>query len=573
MMNQEKYVFWLNHTDSSTRHELFKLQNNTDEINDRFIKELEFGTGGLRGLVGAGTNRINIYTVRKVSQGLADYLIKQGEDSKQRGIVIAYDSRNQSAIFAIEAAQVFAGNGIKVHLFDELRPTPVLSFAIRYLHAAAGVMITASHNPKEYNGYKVYGADGAQMIPDDTNAIAREINKISDFTQAMFLDSEVAKSNGLIQIIGNDIDNAYILSLKSLIMNPCLIKQYGGDVKIMYTPLHGTGGKMVGRILSETGFENVRMVESQMKPDGDFPSLKVTLNPEDNVVYRHALKLAKETDVDLILATDPDCDRVGVMIKKNKKHYVLLNGNQAGALMLDYILSAKQENGTLLANSFVAKTIVTTHMAQAIAERFHVEIAETLTGFKYIGELIKQWHDRGDKTFIFGMEDSCGYLFGTAVRDKDGVIGCMLMAETAAWYKSKRLSLYDGLKRLEEKYGCFKSTLISYSLRGEKRLSDLTPGHDTLRKLGVTAVSNYREQKRYDLVSGGYTTLELPRSEVMYYELNDGWFCIRPSGTEAKMKLYFEVWSNNDKTAETKLRKLIKRVVKAINHKEKKLAH
>jgi len=424
-------MFWLNNPyfDTETRKQLFDIQDNPVEIEDRFGKELDFGTGGLRGIVGAGTNRMNIYMIRKVSQGLASHIT--GKHAEPSGIVIGFDSRRQSELFAAEAAGVFAGNGIPVYLFSEPRPTPMLSFAIRYFDAAAGVMITASHNPKEYNGYKVYGEDGAQL--SNTAIVADEIAKVRDITRVLMLDRRNAVSSGLIRILGEEMDNAYISCVKDLYIGGDTVKAYAKHVRIVYTPLHGTGGKMVSRVLSETGFNDYYVAEDQYLPDGNFPTLGTTLNPEDKEVYSRALMLAKEKDADLILATDPDCDRVGVMVRRGKNRFCLLTGSETGALMLNYIVHMKQHKE--LYGGFIAKTIVTTRLADMIARRYSIEIKEVLTGFKYIGALIQKLHDTGEKKFVFGMEDSCGYLTGTDVRDKDGVIGCMLIAETAAWYK------------------------------------------------------------------------------------------------------------------------------------------
>lgn len=564
MNSYDKYISWLNdpYFDTEIRKELLDIEHDTSEIEYRFGKELVFGTGGLRGTVGAGTNRMNIYMVRKVSQGLADHIADKHMET--RGIVIGYDSRRNSEQFAAEAAGVFAVNGIPVYLFSKPRPTPMLSFAIRYFNAAAGVMITASHNPKEYNGYKVYSEDGAQL--SDTGAVADSIGKVEGITNIRILDMEGIINSGLLHMVGGEMDDAYLSSVKSLFAGSEFIKKHGSNIRIVYTPLHGVGGEMVMRALKETGFADVHVVGSQFLPDGDFPTAHETLNPEDREVYEHALALAKNKHADLIIATDPDCDRMGVMVRKGAGRYVLLSGNEAGALMLEYILQTTQTEK--LKNSFIAKTIVTTRLADMIAKDQGVDTEEVLTGFKYIGELIRKLHDTGEKTFVFGMEDSCGYLVGTDVRDKDGVIGCMLIAKAAAWYKSKGMSLYKALTRLYKKYGWFSGELVTYPVHSDKALVSLkqTLFCDTdgtmFKGLGITAVRNYSLQLRHDLIKLEYSKLTLPKSDAVYYELPDGWFCIRPSGTEPKIKIYYELHADS-KEAVTKRFNCIKKSVTA----------
>ncbi|MGE5496099.1 MAG: phospho-sugar mutase [Burkholderiales bacterium] len=566
MTSRDKYMFWLNNTyfDTETRKQLADIKYNAAEIEDRFGKELEFGTGGLRGIVGAGTNRMNVYIVRKVSQGLANHIAKK--NAVCSGVVVGYDSRRQSELFAREAAGVFAGNGIPVYLFSEPRPTPMLSFAIRHLNAAAGVMITASHNPKEYNGYKVYSEDGAQL--SDASAISGEIAGINDITRIPTVDSGAAVNTGLIRMLGKEMDDAYIYYVKSLMVCGDNVIKYADRIRIVYTPLHGTGGKMVTRMFSETGFNDYHVAEEQYLPDGGFPTLDTTLNPEDKEVYKRALMLAKEKNADLILATDPDCDRVGVMVKREKNRYVLLSGNEVGALMLNYILSTKHHEAT--DNGFIAKTIVTTRLADMIARHFGIDVEEVLTGFKYIGALIRTLHDTGKKNFIFGMEDSCGYLIGTDVRDKDGVIGCMLITQAAAWYKSKGLSLYEGLKQLYRQYGWFSGELVTYPVRTDQQLALLKQALfcDTegamFKELGITAVRNYSLKLRRDAISGVCTELKLPKTEAVYYELPDGWFCIRPSGTESKIKIYFEAYGDSQKSVKKVLLKIKRCVLRKI---------
>jgi phosphoglucomutase len=560
----EKYIFWRNNAyfDTVTKNELDDIKDDSEEIKQRFEKELEFGTGGLRGIIGAGTNRMNVYVVRRASQGVAAHIASEG--AQRQGVVIGYDSRNQSSLFAAEAARVFAGNDIPVYLFNGPRPTPMLSFAIRRLNAAAGVMITASHNPKEYNGYKVYGEDGAQL--SDTGAVADEIARIDDITRVRLLDGDAAIEAGLVHVLGKELDDAYVSCVRAFSAGGDIVKAYAERVKIVFTPLHGVGGEIVSRVLREEGFGDLHIVESQYAPDENFPTLNKTLNPEDREVYGQALALAKEKDADIILATDPDCDRVGVMVKSRKNRYVFLTGNEAGALMLDYILSASGERAE---GGFVAKTIVTTRLTDSIARHYGVRVEEVLTGFKYIGALIAALHDTGGKRFIFGMEDSCGYLVGTDVRDKDGVIGCMLIAEAAAWYKSQGMPMYEGLKRLFARYGWFSGELMAYPVCGDgiaSRVQSLLSDTDgaCFRALGVTAVRNYSLRSRYDLESGESSALSLPKSDVVFYELKDGWLCIRPSGTESKVKIYVEVRGKNRSAADRRLKRIKKYIIKQL---------
>lgn len=575
MNSYEEYLYWLENEyfDKDTKAELIKIKNKPKEIEDRFYKALEFGTGGLRGIIGAGTNRMNIYTVRKASQGLANYIVKQGEEAKMRGIVIAFDSRYKSPEFALEASKVFAGNGIKVYLFDELKPTPLLSFAVRFLHAVAGIVVTASHNPKEYNGYKVYGEDGAQLPPEGTNTVSEEINKITDITKVNFTEKETAIYTGLLKIISKEIDDEYISKLKTLSINRNIIKNISSSFKIVYTPLHGTGNKLVKRILNETGFKNVLVVKNQEYPDTKFTNAKPSPNPEEKGVFKHAIKLAKKEDADLIIGTDPDCDRVGVMVKKTKGCYILLSGNQIGALLMEYILCQKKEYSQLQHNAFVVKTIVTTEMARAIANYYNIEIVDVLTGFKYIGEKIKEMDELDGKKFLLGLEDSCGYLTGTYVRDKDGVLASMLIAEIAAYYKWMEMPLYEVLQELYKKYGFFIGDMSSFTLRGKEGLKKIKYVMSDIRNntykifnnIEITAVRDYLEQKRYDLKTGKKETLKLPKSDVLYFEISDGsWFCIRPSGTEPKIKIYFETYDRNMKFAQKKLWDLKKNVLNKI---------
>lgn len=580
MNSHETYLYWLcnEYFDEETRAELIKIKNKPKEIEDRFFKDLEFGTGGLRGLIGAGINRINIYTVRKASQGLANYLLKSGYEAKTRGIVIAYDSRYKSREFALEAAKVFAGNGIKTYLFDEPKPTPLLAFAVTYLNAIAGVVITASHNPKEYNGYKVYGEDGGQLTPEITSQIQEEIKKITDITKINLAEKDTAESLGLMKTAGSDLEDAYMEKLKSFSLCNNEITDAAASLKIVYTPLHGTGNKPVRRILHEMGYKNVLTVKNQEYPDANFANAKPAPNPEEFKVYKYADRLAKKENADLIIATDPDCDRVGVKAKKSKNRYVFLSGNQVGVLLMEYILSRKLESSRLPQNAFIVKTIVTTEMARAIAENYDVELIDVLTGFKFIGEKIREMAKSGNKNFILGIEDSCGYLTGDYILDKDGVLASMLIAEMAAYYKQKGKTLYDALQELYEKYGFYLGEMISYTFKGKEGVIKIKQGMSNIRNnlceafdnitygnTEISAVRDYLKQQRYDLKAKNKSILNLPKSDVIYYELSDGsWFCIRPSGTEPKVKIYLEVFDRNRELARKKLRKLKKKVISKI---------
>ncbi|AEY65373.1 phospho-sugar mutase [Clostridium sp. BNL1100] len=558
-----KLNFWLDNEyfDQDTKNELLNIKNDVKEVEDRFYKSLEFGTGGLRGIIGAGTNRINIYTVRVASQGLANYINQLGNQDK--GIVIAYDSRFMSPEFSLEAAKVFCANGIKAYLFDELRPTPQLSFAVRYLKAAAGVVVTASHNPKQYNGYKVYGEDGGQLSIDGSNAVISEINKIEDITKVNIISKEEAISKGLLQIIGSEIDDAYIEMLKNLRINKDAVSKVADTFKIVYTPLHGAGNKPVRRILAESGFKNVLVVKEQELPDSQFSTVK-SPNPEERSAFELAIKLASENDVDLIIGTDPDSDRVGVVVRKNDGEYAVLTGNQTGCLLLEYILTAMKEEGKLPPNGFVVKTIVTTELARVIANYNNIELVEVLTGFKFIGEQIKLRDETGKQKYLFGFEESYGYLAGTDVRDKDAVVASMLVAEMAAYYKAKGISLYDALINVYEKYGYFVEGISSFTLEGKDGVTKIKQALTTMRNtrheafggIKVKAIRDYQKSERYVIASGATEKITLPESDVLYFEMEDGsWFCVRPSGTEPKIKIYYGVSEKTLNLSQDKLEK------------------
>jgi len=555
----EKYNEWINNPyfDEVTKEELLSIKENEKEIEDRFFKELEFGTGGLRGVIGAGTNRMNKYIVRKATQGLANYILKEVKDAANKGVVIAYDSRHKSPEFAKEAALVLNGNGIKAYLFESLRTTPELSFSVRELGCAAGIVITASHNPPEYNGYKVYGEDGGQLVPRFANMVIDEIRKINDFSEVKYLDEKEALDKGLLKIIGEEIDKKYIDRVKSLVMRKDVIEEMK-DFKIVYTPLHGTGAMPVKRVLSEIGFENVIVVPEQEIADSNFSTVK-SPNPEEHDAFELAIKLAEREKADIIIGTDPDCDRVGAVVKNDDGEYVVLTGNQTGALLVDYILSSIE---TIPENSVVVKTIVTSELGAVVAKSYGVDTINTLTGFKFIGEKIKEFEETGDKNFIFGYEESYGYLAGTFVRDKDGVISSMLIAEMAAYYKSKGMTLLDALKDIYKKYGYYKEDLKSITLKGKEGLEKIGRIMDTLRNepplmiedLRVRVISDYKEGKSKDILSNTEKLVDLPKSNVLHFTLEDGsWFAVRPSGTEPKIKLYFSAVADSEEKAVEKL--------------------
>ncbi|MEN8908208.1 MAG: phospho-sugar mutase [Clostridiales bacterium] len=576
MKSTELYNLWKSNEyfNKEVREELEGISGDAKEIEERFYKELEFGTGGLRGIIGAGTNRMNEYVVRKTTQGISNYIIKKGDEYKKKGVVISFDSRNKSPEFALEAALVFANNGIKAYLFDELRPVPILSYAVRYLKTSAGIMITASHNPKEYNGYKVYADDGGQIPLDISNAVLEEITNISDITKINLIDESIAIEKDLLEIIGEEIDNSYIKDLKTLSVNPKIIKSLSDSFKIIYTPLHGTGNKPVRRILSEVGFNNVLVVKEQELPDGNFPTVK-SPNPEEKEAFKLAIDYAKKENVDLIIGTDPDCDRVGVVVRNADNEYVTLTGNQIGCLMLEYILSQKNKNNCLPENGFVVKTIVTTEMSRVIADNYKIELVEVLTGFKFIGEKIKDLDEFGDKKYLFGFEESYGYLAGTFARDKDGVVTSMLIAELAAFYKTKNMSLYEGLQKLFSEYGYFLETLTSYKLEGQEGNKKINDTIEILREKKANAFENlkinklrdYKISRTYNFINDREELIDLPKSNVLYYELdNNFWFCIRPSGTEPKIKIYYGITGKTKELAQKNLDDLKTNVLKVIDN-------
>lgn len=549
--------------DEATRSELMALKGNEAEIEDRFYKDLEFGTGGMRGIIGAGTNRLNIYTIRKATQGLANFIIKEGAQSK--GVAIAYDSRHMSPEFADEAALCLAANGIKAYVFESLRPTPELSFALRTLGCTAGIVVTASHNPPEYNGYKVYWEDGAQVTYPKDNEIITEVNNVTDFHTMKTMSRKDAEAAGLYEVIGKEVDDKYIAELKKLVVHPEIIKEVGKDLKIVYTPLHGTGNVPARRVLKELGFENVYVVPEQELPDGDFPTVGYP-NPEDPKAFSLALKLAKEKDADIVLATDPDADRLGVYAKDSKTgEYVSFTGNMSGMLICEYLMSQKKEMGNLPANGALIKTIVSTNMADEVAKNYNMKLIEVLTGFKFIGEQIKLFEQNHDYEYVFGFEESYGCLVGTHARDKDAIVAVMCLCEAAAYYKSKNLTLWDQMVNIFDKYGYFREGLHTMTLKGISGAQEIQNIINKIRKnppkvLGdykVTKVRDYQKEEITDTETSQVTPTGLPVSNVLYYDLEDGaWCCVRPSGTEPKIKFYFGVKGTSFEDANKKLETL-----------------
>lgn len=562
---REEYRFWLEdaYFDAATKEELQAIAGDEKEIEDRFYRDLEFGTGGLRGVIGAGTNRMNVYTVRKASQGLANYILKQGGADK--GVAIAYDSRFMSPEFADEAALCMAANGIKAYVFDALRPTPELSFALRKLGCISGIVITASHNPPEYNGYKVYWEDGAQITAPKDKEIITEVKNVTDYHTVKTMDKEEAKAAGLYQVIGQEIDDAYMEELKKQIIHPEIITEMAEDISIVYSPFHGTGNIPVRRILKELGFKKVYVVEEQELPDPKFSTLKYP-NPEDPDAFTLALKLAKEKKADIVLATDPDADRLGIYALDTKSgEYVPFTGNMSGMLIAEYILRERTLTKTMPVNPALVKTIVTTNMADVIAKDYNVELIEVLTGFKFIGEQIKFFEQTGSNNYVFGLEESYGCLAGTHARDKDAVVAVMCLCEVAAWCKKQGKTVWDQMIEMYEKYGYFKEDLYTVTLKGIDGSKQIAAIMDDLRAnppkafgdLEVVSVRDYQSGKVLNLETGEESETKLPKSNVLYFDLtNDSWCCARPSGTEPKIKFYIGVKGTGLKDAEERNAKL-----------------
>lgn len=562
---KEQYEFWLNdpYFDEATKQELLAIKDNEKEIEERFYKELEFGTGGLRGIIGAGTNRMNMYTVRKATQGLANYIIKQG--GQKKGVAIAFDSRNQSPEFADETARCLAANGIKAYVFESLRPTPELSFALRTLGCISGIVITASHNPPEYNGYKAYWEDGAQVTPPHDVNIIKEVQSITDYNDVKTMSKEDAMAAGLYEIIGKEIDDKYMVELKKQIIHPEIIAEMAGDLKIVYTPLCGTGNVPVRRVLSELGFQHVYVVPEQENPDPKFTTLDYP-NPEDPKAFTYALRLAKEKDADIVLATDPDADRLGVYAKDTKTgEYVGFTGNMSGMLIEEYILRERKATGTMPENPALVTTIVTTNMSKAIAEDYGLRFIEVLTGFKYIGEQIKIFEQTGCNNYVFGLEESYGCLAGTHARDKDAIVAVMCLCEVAAWCKKHNMTLWDQMLNLYEKYGYYKESQYAITMKGIDGSKEIAALMEKLRSnppkefgdLKVKEFRDYKTGKTLSLETGETGETGLPESNVLYFDLtNDSWCCARPSGTEPKIKFYMGVKGTSLEDAAAKNEKL-----------------
>ena len=546
---KEIYAQWLENSyfDEATKEELKSIENDEKEIQERFYMDLEFGTAGLRGIIGAGTNRMNIYVVRRATQGLANYIAKVGKQSQ--GVAIAYDSRHMSPEFAKEAALCLAANGIKAYIFESLRPTPELSFAVRHLGCVAGINITASHNPPEYNGYKVYWEDGAQITPPHDTGIMGEVKAISDWETVKTTSQEEAEEKGLYQVIGAEVDDAYIAELKKQVLHMDAIEKEGKNLKIVYSPLHGTGNIPARRILKELGFENVYVVKEQELPDGDFPTVSYP-NPEAAEAFELGLKLAKEVDADLVLATDPDADRLGVRVKDKNGEYHDLTGNMSGCLLANYEIGQRKALKGLPEDGALIKTIVTSNLADAIAKGYGVDLIEVLTGFKFIGQQILGFENSKKGSYLFGFEESYGCLIGTYARDKDAIVATMALCEAAAYYKTQGKTLWDAMIDMYEEFGYYKDDIQSVTLKGMEGLEKIQQIMNTLRQnppaefagYKVTAVRDYKENTVKDLATGEVKPTGLPNSNVLYYELtDDAWVCVRPSGTEPKVKFYYGV--------------------------------
>lgn len=569
----DTYKAWCDNQyfDEETRAELKSIAGNEAEIEDRFYRDLEFGTGGLRGVIGNGTNRMNIYTVRKATQGLANFIIK--ENAADRGVAIAYDSRRMSPEFADEAALCLAANGIKAYIFPTLRPTPELSFALRELHCIAGIVVTASHNPPEYNGYKVYWEDGAQITAPKDKQIITEVQAVTDYNSVKTMEKDEAEACGLYNVIGYDMDDKYIAALKKMSINGDVIKQVADDIKIVYTPFHGTGNVPVRRILKELGFKHVYIVKEQEKPDPDFTTLDYP-NPEDPKAFTLALELAKEKDADIILATDPDADRLGVYSKDTKTgEYKSFTGNMSGMLIAEYLLSQRKEKNMIHPNGAFVKTIVSTNMADAIAKEYNVKLIEVLTGFKFIGEQIKFFEEQGTYEYEFGFEESYGCLVGTHARDKDAIVAVMALCEAAAYYKSKGITLWDQMINIFDKYGYYKEGQKAITMKGAEGAAQIAQMMDDLRKnppkkFGAWDVVEFRDYKSGEatvIATGEKKSTGLPESNVLYFDLTDNaWCCARPSGTEPKIKFYMGVKGTDLADADEKLEELTKAVMEVI---------
>lgn len=570
---RKSYERWkqTEHLDPELKERLIELEGDEQALEDCFYKDLEFGTGGMRGEICAGTNRMNIYTVRKASAGFAAYISKQGEEAKKRGVVIAYDSRHKSPEFAMEAAKTLATQGIQTYVFDELRPTPELSFAVRQLNAYGGIVVTASHNPPEYNGYKVYGDDGGQLPPKEADIVIEQVNAIENELTITVDEENKLKEKGLIKIIGEDIDKVYTEKLTSISVHPELSEEV--DVKVVFTPLHGTANKPVRRGLEALGYKNVTVVKEQELPDSNFSTV-TSPNPEEHAAFEYAIKLGEEQNADILIATDPDADRLGIAVKNDQGKYTVLTGNQTGALLLHYLLSEKKKQGILPDNGVVLKTIVTSEIGRAVASSFGLDTIDTLTGFKFIGEKIKEYEASGQYTFQFGYEESYGYLIGDFARDKDAIQAALLAVEVCAFYKKQGMSLYEALINLFNEYGFYREGLKSLTLKGKQGAEQIeailasfrqNPPQKMAGKQVVTA-EDYAVSKRTLLTESKEEAIDLPKSNVLKYFLEDGsWFCLRPSGTEPKVKFYFAVKGSSLEDSEQRLAALSEDVMKTVD--------
>ncbi len=573
MNYKEEYQRWCEDPsfDEETKKELLSIKNDEEEIKDRFYKELEFGTAGLRGVIGMGTNRMNKYTVGKATQGLANYIIEQGTQDK--GVAISYDSRRMSDEFSLQTALILNANGIKTYLFESLRPVPELSFAVRELDATAGIMITASHNPPKYNGYKVYWDDGSQIVAPRDKDIINKVRSITDFKEIKTISKEDAIKKGLFNVIGKEMDDKYIETLKNKILNPEIVREQGKDLKIVYTPLHGTGNTIAERLLNELGFKNVYVVPEQAKPDGNFPTVDYP-NPEDKKAFKLALELAKKVDADVVLATDPDADRLGIYAKDTKTgEYMPYTGNMSALLIAEYRISQMKEKGILPEDGMFITTIVSSDLAKAIAANYKLECIEVLTGFKNIGAVMKKAEENHDKTYVFGFEESYGCLIGDYARDKDGIAAVMSLCEAAAYYRSKGITLWDQMNNIYEKYGYYKEDQVSIVLEGAEGAEKIKEMMTGMRNKNVEQIGKYKVlcfkdvDRDYvkDMITGEESKTGLPKSNVLYYQLeNNSWCCVRPSGTEPKIKLYFGVKGECEKCATEELETLKDAMVKLV---------
>lgn len=569
----EEYKRWCEgkEFDEETKKELLEIKDDEKEIEDRFYKELEFGTAGLRGVIGAGTNRMNKYTVGKATQGLANYILEQG--TQEKGVAISYDSRKMSKEFSLQTALILNANGIKTYLFENLRPVPELSFAVRELNCTAGIMITASHNPPKYNGYKVYWDDGAQIVAPRDKEIIEKVRNVTDYSEIKEITKKEAEEKGLFKIVGTEMDDKYIAKLKSLILNPEIVKKQGENLKVVYTPLHGTGNTIAERLLREIGIKNLYVVPEQKEPDGNFPTVDYP-NPEDPKAFKLALELAKKVDADVVLATDPDADRLGIFAKDSKTgEYKNYTGNMSALLIAEYRISQMQEKEMLPQDGMMIKTIVSSNLTDAIANNYGLHLYEVLTGFKNIGAIMRKEEECNGKKYVFGFEESYGCLIGDYARDKDGIAAVMALCEAACYYKEKGFTLWDQMINIYEKYGYYKETQVAIVREGSQGAKEIENMMTSTRNKDVEKIGNYKVlkfkdiDKDYvkDMVTGEITKSGLPKSNVLYYELEDNsWCCVRPSGTEPKIKLYMGIKADTEKEADRELEELKEAMVEVV---------